>query len=733
VYHPRIVEAKIDQALKLGRIPQPPTYHSRGEVDEMIARLESIVNRDEEGRFLGQLRPLDVEEIQWIRNERFLCRVDFRYWVSRYIWIKNEEDRIVRFIPWPSQDIYLDVLAENDLERIAIMLQVLKARQLGISRVNNLAGLHRVTFFKHINAVLASSTPDKTRKLAEMFLFPFDRLPWWMVPQISYIQDTDNLRVPAPLIDFVKKWGSGVDLQHGSQITGLARGTTPTVSCISELCEFADGGELIDASLLRSMHDSIQTFLVLESTALGQYNWWHKKWLSSKAGWPERRSRLRPVFLPWFVGGLYPKEVWLRARPVPTNYIPEPWVIEHAERARAYVQANTLLTKHLGSGWQMPTEQLWYYEVERGEAMREGRLSAFLQEMPASDDEAFQSTNISVFSTEVITLYRDLTGKRNPVGVYGLEGPSNLIHPRFTPHHTLFDVNRPPIHLKYTWGMGNPVPFTLRPLRWEGWPNDSGLDKIYIWEMPEDGEIYGWGYDTSDGIEKDRTTAECLRKGSPWRKAAQVAEFCSGKLNALDGLPFLMALGQLYSVRNTEGVLSQPRMAIECKGNGDQTQLKLQLLGWHNFHPWIKPDNRHIDRNKYHKIGVFTNTWFRAGMLEYLIKMLRDDEIEIWSPEFVKEMQGLEGDDFRQSLKAAHGGHDDRIMALGFVIISLYQYERNRDVAKVTGPRPAVRGQQRVYARWSPGAQEIDSYGLTQNQIQKLTDRVHTAGRILNR
>jgi len=728
MYSLKIVDAKIELALRSGKIKAPPRRLSREACTERSIALESIIKRDDEGNPIGPSRDYDQDEISFIREQRFLCRIDFGYWASRYAWIKNEEDRVVQFSPWPSQKIYLDILAEHDERRIAIMLQILKARQLGISRLNNLVGLHRVVFYPHISAVLASSSPDKTRKLAEMFLFPFVRLPSWMVPDITYMQDSDNIRVPAALLDF-RKWGSGVDLQHGSQMTGIARGTTPTVALISELCEFDDGGELIDASLLRAMHDSENTLLVLESTALGQYNWWHRKWLSSKAGWPEGRSRLRPVFLPWFVGGLYPKEVWLRARPVPTDYIPAPWCIQHAERARAYVQSNPLLTKHLGSNWIMPREQMWFYEVERGEAIRENRLSKFLAEMPSSDDEAFQSTNISVFSTEVISAYRDMTGRRNPIGVYGLEGPPTFIHPRFTPHHTLINPNEKPLHLKYDWGHGAPVPFTMRPIRWEGWPNDSGLDKIYLWEMPEDGEIYGFGYDTSDGIDKDRTTAEGLRKGTPWRKAGQVAEFCSSKLNALDGLPFLMALGSLFSVRNQEGIIVQPRMAIECKGNGDQTQLKLQLLGWHNFHPWIKPDNRRIERNKYHKIGVFTNTWFRSGMLEYLIKMLRDDELEIWSPGFVDEMQGLEGDDFRQSLKAASGGHDDRVMALGFVIISLYQYERTREVAKTAPPPQHIYGQ-RMYARWSPSAQEQDGYGRA-DPIGQMNNRAQNFMRMI--
>ena len=101
-------------------------------------------------------------------------------------------------------------------------------------------------------------------------------------------------------------------------------------------------------------------------------NWWNDKWNSAVAGWPERRSRLRPLFLPWFVGGLYPKGHWLRAHPVPPDYSSHmlPWALAHAEGAEQYVRKTEYLYSRLGKDWQMPIEQIWYYECERDAAIR---------------------------------------------------------------------------------------------------------------------------------------------------------------------------------------------------------------------------------------------------------------------------------------------------------------------------------------------------------------------------
>src|SRR5262249_460867 len=274
--------------------------------------------------------------------------------------------------------------------------------------------------------------------------------------------------------------------------------------------------DLIDSALLRAMHDSPGTFLALESTAKGMNNWWHAKWSSAKAGWPERRSRLRPLFLPWFVGGLYPKHHSLRAHPWPADYTSRmlPWAAAHAEGAENYVRKTEYLYQRLGRDWQMPLEQIWYYECDRDAAIRERRLNKFLQEMPANDDEAFQSTNISVFDSETLTFYRENAHREELLGAYGLVGPPEVVNPRLQPSELLRDPHRPPITVGCERVTAYPLQLDLVPLRFDGWPLESGTDKIYIWEMPVEGETYGIGMDTSDGIEKDRTVLEGLRKGS---------------------------------------------------------------------------------------------------------------------------------------------------------------------------------------------------------------------------
>lgn len=692
------------------------TYHTFDEVERMNASLAQVWALDSESGAYQRVRELTQAEVAWINNETLLCRIDFRYWVDRYVWIKDNEDHTVKMTLWRSQEIFMDIIGEMEWAMIAIMMIILKARQLGLSRIISLIILHSILFSSNVNAFMASSTENKTRLLFDMADFCLQRLPWWM-----YREDLDKkFRRENQLLELHN--GSAITLQHGAQTSGIARGTTPTVGHISELAEFEkvgirDPGSLIDSSLLRAMHDSPTTKLFLEGTAEGQNNWWHDKWKSSKAGWPEGRSRLRPLFLPWFVGGLYPLPTWLRAHPIPPDYKEKmlPWALEHSQMAAEYVRNSETLSRHLGPNWEMPIEQIWYYECERDAAIRERRLNKFLQEMPANDDEAFQSTNISVFDTETITYYRDKSHSNVGTRCYGLRGPSEYIPERFQPSPLMINPNLPSIDITCAWGTGYPIRFTLVPLRFEGWTMESdmgGVDKIYLWEDPQPNEVYGLGVDTGYGIGKDRTVIEIIRKGNMFNPARQVGEFASSMMGAVDAAPYCLALGTHFSVVGEDGMIQQPRMAIEHRGGGDQTTLRLRMHGWHNFHHWIdrQSDNKQIQLSNYNKLGIHTDYHFRRGMIDMLTKMLRDLDIEICSPFFVQEMTSLEAEDIDQSIRAGYGGHDDRIMALGFILVSLYKFDINfvRNVAANVGAYHG-RGQkqkERTYAKYVPGLQE---------------------------
>ena len=694
MYHPSVIQTNVDRvqselAVRAQRARDPELeklelqYHSLSEVlssrshfDERLRKYDADLERD------SKTPPLKfgLDERRWIRNERIMCRLDFMYWATRYARIRSRDGQMILYSPNVSQRIVHTLRAENELARIAVAFIQLKARQLGVSTDTEMVVLHRAQFYSHVNAVVASSDPDKSTKMAGMMERAFDNQPFYLKPNIR--------QVIGELIEFPLQH-SFISIQHGAQFTGISRGDTPTIAHLSELADFKNAEDLVDASLMRAMHDSPWMYLVLEGTAQGRRNWWHKSWDHAKSNWEGGRSRLRPVFLPWFVGtDLYPTETWLRARPRPPDWKPEQYVIAHAERARNYVRSNTLLKRFLGADWAMPLDQMWFYEVERAEHLAKNELNKFLQEMPADDLEAFQSTAISVFDTDTISWYRDEAGRRAPVGIYTILGED--IPDRLRTPQRQWDTEKPSISVKANWSPQVRLEYTLQPVKWEGYSTDDGLGKLYIWEHPQDGEEYGFGVDTSDGLGQDRSVIEGLRKGDFHRNDAQILEYANPYVNAFDLWPICMAIGSYYSVRR-QGMISQPRMAIECKGNGEATQNELRKRGWTNFHQWVRYDTKRIRKSQSNKLGVFTNYWFRTMMMDWIIKFLRDGWLDINSPWFIVEMEDLERGEDVQELKATYGGHDDRIMAKGMVLLSLYDTE-----IRTGGRAPGVQRAKRV-------------------------------------
>jgi len=655
MYSRKVCDARLQKAAtKLGRSLH---RYSLEDCESAVTHLNELYDPD-----AGKLtRPLRVDELRWIKNERVVSRLDFRYWVERYAWVRHEDGhRIVPSRPLSvAQNILVDIWAELEEQGVAIALQNLKARQLRVSTTTELAVAHRVQFYRDVNAIVGSSDPDKSRKMAGMMELVWERTPWWLLPVMTSYRAGE-------LMEFGNQ-NSGVSIQHGSQFTGIGRGTTPGVAHLSEVAEFIDPEELIDASLLNAMHESPWMFIVLESTAKEMRNWWHDKWEYNKANWSRGRSRLRPVFLPWFLGtDIYPTKTWLIAHPIPQDWLPDTLTFKHADRAQAYVKTSDVLSKYLGIDWKMPREQMWWWEVTKEEYKAQGMLNKFFQEMPADDLEAFQSSNVSAFDVETIQLYHEST--EVPMATFGFVG--RTIPEKAWPDAREIDSELPRMPIKSRLSDGSGFECELVPLKFRGYSGGDGnfTNRLFVWEFPDDKSEYGLGVDTGDGIGLDRTIMEVLRKGSHDKNDKQVAEFASAYINSYD-LP-----GLAYAVLKLYSPVRECKAVIECNRNGESTQLELRKMGWTNFHRWMRYDSKKLHQSV-NKLGWFTNAWSRPMMMDFLLKALGQGWIDIPSPFFVGEMRDLERDEYRQSLKAIHGGHDDRIMALGIVLFSLYVLE----------------------------------------------------------
>ncbi len=488
----------------------------------------------------------------------------------------------------------------------------------------------------------------------------FNELPFFMKPQV-----TDSRA--GKLIGFGRQ-NSYITIEHGTQFTGIARGTTPDAIHLSEVVDFDNANELIDASLRRAMHHSPMLFFVMESTANGMRNWWHREWLKNKDLWPRGMSTTRPVFLPWHVGtDIWPTKTWLRQCPIPGNYEPSDSVIRHAEKCRAYVISNDLLRKVLGSNWMLPRYQMWFYECMLEEARRKNTLNKLLEELCSDDMEAFQHTGAGVFSVELIQAYRDRV--KEPLGVYKLQAPVAEVPLNLQPTAGEIDPNKKPIEIRCRWNTDRPpYDYRLVPVKWNGYQEDSGLDKIYIWEYPQDNVEYVIGADGSAGIGLDRTAIGVDKIALPGRPYTLCAEFASDQTNAVDAWPLLLALGTYYSTKQ-QGERRQILCVCEVMSETDLTQLELRKRGWYRFPDWGRIDQRDMSHTS-GRLGWHTTPWSRKQIIAWLISLVRNDDIVIPSPFLVEEIADLCGDEESQKIKAVHGGFDDRVLRIAFTFFA---------------------------------------------------------------
>src|SRR5438034_11328453 len=104
----------------------------------------------------------------------------------------------------------------------------------------------------------------------------------------------------------------------------------------------------------------------------------------------------------------------------------------------------------------MPAEQQWFYFCAFEEARAKDQLQKFYAEMPADDQEAFQSRQVSVFDHDTINWYRSNRKELDETGgwVYGLVGNQDEVPLRLQQSARNFNSNRAAIDIVCCWRTG---------------------------------------------------------------------------------------------------------------------------------------------------------------------------------------------------------------------------------------------------------------------------------------
>jgi hypothetical protein len=372
------------QALPHGLLRYPVAH-----CEQMAKRLANAVASDGTPQ-----RRLTPEEDAFIGNERLLTMIDFRYWVERYAYINAEGTHLQRFTPlWESQELILGELARLQQDRMdsghpdGLLVNILKARQLGASTLGAALITHRTTTHAHVRALLASDVPENSGSegLFGMYERIVAHLPWFLHPQEQFHKKDTHIIFTsgsAIMVESGKSMKGGLQ-EKGAVKGGLGRSRTYSTLHLTELSSW-DRPEQIDDSLMPAVPRSPRTLAVKESTAKGRHNWHHEDWLVGERG----QGRFTNIFIPWYAEQ---QKNWL---PAPPSWSPDEDTRAHARKAEE--EGPTWLHRPV----HLTREQLRWYEEERSVAVAKNQLAKFLEEQAADPESAFQHSGHSIFTVD---------------------------------------------------------------------------------------------------------------------------------------------------------------------------------------------------------------------------------------------------------------------------------------------------------------------------------------------
>lgn len=368
------------------------------------------------------------------------------------------------------------------------------------------------------------------------------------------------------------------------------------------------------STLLRTAEDLVQSvrstvpavpdsLIVVESTAKGVGNFFHREWLAAKTG----KSNYAPVFVPWYEIEIYQNKIQdseLRA------FVK--WVLNNEYARKLWNLGATL------EGIK------WYYDTKDGENYDDWRMKS---EYPSDDIEAFQSTGRRIFSSEYVQKAR--TTCRVPEFVGELIGDA----------------------------MSGPD--ALKNVRFE--KNDKGC--LSIWAMPDNQEKIAHRYALFGDIggRTDRADYSCIRVlDRYWMIDGGPAEMVATWWGHLDQDLFAWKAVQLALFYNY-GLLAIETNSLrkeKITAEGDHFITVLDEIAPYYSNLFARTDPEKIRQKAPIKWGFHTNAGTKTLILNTQNAALRDDlyvERDIRACDEMDTMEyKLDG-----SVGAVDGCHDD--------------------------------------------------------------------------
>lgn len=325
-------------------------------------------------------------------------RHDFEYWAYKCVRITDKVS--MREVPFVFNAPQRRLVAQLEKMRLAqkpIRLIMLKARQWGGSTlVQVYFAWIQIIHRRGWNSIICAHVKDTASTIRGMYTRLLAAYPevYWdeeCPPEFKPYERSVNVRVIP-----------GRDCRVtvcSSENQESTRGLDVALAHLSEVAFWKDSALHNPTDLIRSLTSGIMrkplSCVVLESTANGAGNYFHREWLRAAKG----ESDKTPFFVPWFEIDIYSEAVAdpMAAWRALDQYEKELWR-QHEE---------------------ITLEGLWWYHNRRLEYEDHRSMMA---EFPSSPAEAFTATDVSVFSPQAVERLRGGCRRPSMRGELGTDG-----------------------------------------------------------------------------------------------------------------------------------------------------------------------------------------------------------------------------------------------------------------------------------------------------------------------
>lgn len=320
-------------------------------------------------------------------------REDFELWARECVRIRHKLTG--QMVAWELNGPQRRVLGVMERQRRAgrpVRVILLKARQWGGSTLVSLY-MAWIQLFHSENwhSLICAHFKDASTTIRGLYSQLIENYPEELLPKGVKLVPYEGMRS----VKLLTVRGCRISVCSAENVDA-ARGADYAMAHLSEVAFWADTPGKKASDLVRAICGSVprvpNSVIVMESTANGVGNFFHREWVRAQAGESDKEA----VFVPWFEIEMYREELTCPVEELKSRLTP--------------YERELMETEHLS-----PEQINWYHLKSREYAAHE-QMAA---EYPSNPSEAFTSTEVSVFPARYIESLR--RGVSEPIERYDFE------------------------------------------------------------------------------------------------------------------------------------------------------------------------------------------------------------------------------------------------------------------------------------------------------------------------